>query len=123
MHDLTFAKEIITALNTRKNSLPNGSRITSVNAALSPLSHVKPETLTETFRAMAKDTEFGDVALNIKTLGLEIRCRACKHSFFVDKPTTRCVKCNDSDLDIVFNREFSVDSIDIEKIVPRNKIA
>jgi hydrogenase nickel insertion protein HypA len=114
MHDLTFTKEIIDALNTRQNGLPDGSRITSVNAALSPLSHVKPETLTETFKAMTKGTEFDKVDLNIKVLKLDIICRTCKHAFQIDKPTTRCVKCNDSDLDIVFNKEFVINSIDVE---------
>ncbi len=115
MHDLAFTKEIISALNTRKKSLPNGFRITSVNAALSLLSHVKPATLIETFKSMTKETEFSNVTINIKTLGLEIRCHACKHVFLVDKPTTRCVKCNDSDLNVIFNKEFSISSIDIEK--------
>lgn len=121
MHDLTFTKEIIDALNARQNGLPDGSRITSVNAALSLLSHVKPETLTETFKTMTKGTEFAKVALNIKALKLEIICRTCKHSFHIDKPTTKCVKCNGSDLDIVFNKEFVINSINVEKDHPRQK--
>ena len=115
MHDLTFTKEILSALNDRLNTIPKGSRIVAVNASLSPLSHVKPETLTETFKAMTNGTEFKDVTLNIKVLQLEIKCRSCKHNFRVDRPTTSCIKCNDSDLDIVFNKEFLVDSIEIEK--------
>ena len=115
MHDLAFTKEIISALNTRKNSLPNGFRITSVNAALSPLSHVKPETLTETFRAMTKGTKLDKVGLNIKALKIELTCRACKHTFLIDKPTIRCVKCNDSDLDMVYSKEFLIESIKVEE--------
>ena len=114
MHDLTFAGEIINALNIKQKSLQSGSTIMSVNASLSPLSHVKPETLTETFKAMTKDTEFDKVALNVKVGQIEIRCHACKHVFFIDKPTTRCIKCDDSDLDIVYNKEFSIDSINMK---------
>jgi hydrogenase nickel incorporation protein HypA/HybF len=116
MHDLMFTKEILSALNDKINTIPKGSKIVAVNAALSPLSHVKPETLTETFKTMTKGTKFENVAINIKTLQLEIKCRSCKHTFAVDKPTTKCIKCNDSDLDIVYNKEFLVDSIEIEKI-------
>lgn len=114
MHDLMFTKEILSTLDNKLNTIPKGSKIIAVNAALSPLSHVKPETLIETFKAMTKGTKFESTALNIKVLQLEIRCRACRHSFFIDKPTTICVKCNDSDLDIVYSKEFLVDSIQIE---------
>jgi len=116
MHDLMFTKEILSALNDKLITIPKGSKIAAVNAALSPLSHVKPETLTETFKAMIRGTKFENTALNIKALQLEIRCRACKHSFFIDKPTTRCVKCDDSDLDIIYNREFLVNSIQVEEV-------
>ena len=113
MHDLTFTNEIISALNIKQNSTPNGSRITSVSASLSPLSHVKPETLTETFNAMVKGTEFEDIKLTIKVMPLEIKCRSCNHQFNVDKPTTKCPKCDNSDLDILYCKEFIVDSITI----------
>jgi len=116
MHDLMFAKEIIGALNNELNSVTKGSKITAVNVSLSPLSHVKPETLAETFKATVKGTGFEKITLSIKVLPLGIKCRACKHSFMVDKPTTRCIKCNDSDLDIVYNKEFLVDSIQVQKV-------
>ena len=115
MHDLMFTKEILSALDGKINSIPKGSGIVAVNVSLSPLSHVKPETLTETFKAMTKGTRLENVALNIKVLQLEIECRSCKHNFRVNKPTTKCVKCDASDLDIVFNKEFLVDSIEVEK--------
>lgn len=114
MHDLMFTKEILSALDNKLNAVPKGSRIIAVNAALSPLSHVKPETLTETFKAMTKGAKFDGVTLNVKTLKLEIKCRSCKHSFLVDRPTTKCVKCDNSDLDIVYSKEFLVESIEVE---------
>lgn len=118
-----FTKEIVSALNIKQNSIPNGFRITSINAALSPLSHVKPETLTETFRTMTKGTEFDKVALNIKASQIEIICHTCKHAFLIDKPTTRCVKCNDSDLDIVHSKEFLIESINVEENHPHQETA
>jgi len=112
MHDLMFTKELINALNSKLKTLPKDSKIIAINASLSPLSHVKPETLTETFRAMTSGTELNNIALNIKVLGLEIKCRTCKYNFHVDRPTTECVKCGSSDLDIVFNKEFIIDFVE-----------
>lgn len=116
MHDLMFAKEILSALNNKLNTIPTGSRIVAVNAALSPLSHVRPETLTETFGVMVKSTEFGEIALNIRVLPIDIRCRTCKQTFQVDKPTTKCIKCNNSDLDMIHSKEFLVESLQVEKL-------
>ena len=114
MHDLMYAKDIIKALNDRVNTLTEGSKIISVNAAISPLSHVKPETLAETFKAMVKGTEFENIALNVKTLPLEVKCRVCGHAFKVNGPTTRCIKCNEPDLDILYSKEFTVESIQVK---------
>ena len=116
MHDLMFTKEIVAALKNKQKSIPEGSKITSVNASLSPLSHVKPETLAETFRTTAKGTEFEKTALSIKVLPLGIKCRSCKHGFSIDRPTVKCPKCNSADLDIVNTREFTVDSVEVSKI-------
>ena len=115
MHDLSFTKEIIGVLNYKLKTIPKGSKITAVNVSLSPLSHVKPKGLTETFKAMVNGTGFENIALNIKPLGLKIRCRACKDSFLVNEPTTRCLKCDSPDLDIIYDKEFLVDSIEAEE--------
>ncbi len=123
MHDLMFTKEILTALKNRLNSAPKGTRIKAVNASLSPLSHVKPETLIETFNTMIKDTEFEDIVLNIKVLPLAIHCRACNHKFDVDKPTTKCPKCNNTDIDILHSKEFVINSLTLHllKSIIKNK--
>lgn len=111
-----FTKEILIAIKNKLSSLPKDLKITAVNVALSPLSHVKPETLTETFTATTKSTEFEKITLHIKVLQLGIKCRSCKQGFMIDKPVMRCSSCNSADLDIVYNREFVVESIETAKI-------
>ena len=115
MHDLMFTKEILSALNSKLRSIPRGSRIISVNASLSPLSHVKPETLRKTFTAMVKETGFEKIALNITVLKLGIKCRSCGKEYFIDKPTMRCPGCSSADMDIINNKEFLIESIEVSK--------
>ncbi|MBN2453841.1 MAG: hydrogenase maturation nickel metallochaperone HypA [Candidatus Omnitrophica bacterium] len=115
MHDLTFSKEILNALNTRAKSLEKGRKISAINAVLSPLSHVKPEGLVETFRVMAKGTEFENIVLNIKPLKLILKCRACQKDSKVDKPTIKCPACGSPDFDIIHDKEFSIESIEVHK--------
>ena len=116
MHDLTFTKEIIRALEDKLNTIPKGHKITAVNASISPLSHVKPDTLAGTFRAMTKGTKFEKTALKIKVLKLGIKCRSCNKEFATDKPIMVCPGCNSADLDIVYNKEFVVESVEVSKI-------
>ena len=111
MHDLVFTNEVITALRNWLNSVPSGTKIRAVNASLSPISHVKAQTLTETFNVMTKGTEFEGIEINVKVMPLKIKCRACSHQFNISKPATTCPKCNNSDLDMLHSREFNIDSI------------
>jgi len=115
MHDLTFAKEIINAVNERLKGLEKGHRIAAVNASLSPLSHVKPETLKETFSALVKGTNIEYVDLKIKALKLGMKCASCQEKFTVDKPTFLCPKCHSKDIAISHSNEFRVDSVEVEK--------
>ena len=113
MHDLTFSKEIIDAINDKSRTLPSGIKITAVNASLSLISHVKPETLKETFSVMVKGTPLEKISLNITIMKLSVKCRSCKNEFAVIKPVTECPKCNSADLDIVYSKEFAVDSVEV----------
>ncbi len=115
MHDLTFAKEIIDALNKRARTLNGSCEITAVKAALSPMSHVKPEALKETFLALVKGTPFEHVSLRVKTLQLGIKCEACKNEFMIDNPTVSCPECRSSNINVVYSKEFTVEAIEVKK--------
>jgi len=116
MHDLTYAKEIISAVTDKMKTLSQDTQISAINAAVSPLSHVKPETLKETFAALVKDTPLEHLTLNIKPLKLGMKCASCKEDFSVDKPTFLCPKCHSKDLTIVNSKEFFIESIVVKKL-------
>ena len=116
MHDLTYAKEIITAVTDKMKTLGQDTQISAINAAVSPLSHVKPETLKETFAALVKGTPLEHLTLNVNPLKLGIKCGSCKEDFSVDKPTFLCPKCHSKDLSIVNSREFLIESIEVKKL-------
>ena len=115
MHDLTFAKEILDALNKRSKTLNGCHEITIVKAALSPMSHVKPEALKETFNSLVKGTAFEHISLKIKTLQLGVRCDSCKNEFMIDAPTMSCPECRSSNINVIYSKEFTVESIEIKK--------
>jgi len=115
MHDLTFAKEIMSTITDKMKTISHGTNIIAVNALLSPLSHVKPETLKETFAALVKSTPFESIILNVKTLHLGMKCSSCQASFSVDKPTFLCPSCHSSSLTITHQKEFEIESLEVRK--------
>jgi hydrogenase nickel incorporation protein HypA/HybF len=115
MHDLTYAKEIINAVTDKMKTLDHHAVLTVVNAAVSPLSHVKPETLEETFAALVKGTPLEPIILNVKTLQLGMKCDSCQASFSIDKPTFLCPKCHSSSLTITDQKEFEIESMETGK--------
>ncbi|MFA6079384.1 MAG: hydrogenase maturation nickel metallochaperone HypA [Candidatus Omnitrophota bacterium] len=116
MHDITFANQVLRALAAKASTLKKGEKISGVNVALSPISHVKPGTLTETYKQLAGQTEFGSVALNIRTLKIVVACTSCGVSFPIDGPVFSCIKCGGTSLDIKENNEFLVESVEIERL-------
>ena len=114
MHDLKFANEIIASI---KNDLARKGKSASnnitVNIRLSPLTHVTPEGLTETFKQLASAGGFGDAKLDIKPLEFEVFCRDCKAVSKAIKPIFNCPKCKSADFDIIKEKEFVIDSIKV----------
>jgi len=115
MHDLTFCNEILSALNDKTRKISKGYAIKSVKVSLSPLSHVAPETLKETFAAVSKDTPFSKVKLTVSACRLGIKCDSCKKGFKVSKPAFTCPECGSQSLNIIYQKEFTVDAIDVAK--------
>lgn len=115
MHDVVFSQDILRALRERARTLGPGEKIARAVVVLSPLSHVKPETLLETFALTAKGSGFEDVALEVKRLGLHMKCEDCSAEFSVIEPTFSCLSCGSSSLIITNNEEFKVESIEIRK--------
>ena len=112
MHDLTFCQEILTALSEKRKKLTKNHKIKVAHVSISPLSHVTPETLRETFAVMVKGTPFAGIKLNVGILQLGIKCESCKKGFMVDKPTFECPQCHSKALNLIYQKEFIVDSIE-----------
>jgi len=113
MHETKFAGEIIFYL---KNELTKHKNVKSItmNVSLSPFSHVTPEGLKGTFELLAEVEKLKNVSLKIRLLSLKIQCKDCGHTFESSKLTFHCGKCLSTNIDINKEKEFSVDSIEIE---------
>jgi len=114
MHETRFVNEIIDVLKQKLTGGSASGRV-SVNVRLSPFSHVGPDTLRESFKVMSEGEKFNSVSLNILALELPLKCNSCKRDTNIDKKVFECPFCGSSDIDIRMDKEFFVESIEIEK--------
>jgi Zn finger protein HypA/HybF involved in hydrogenase expression len=118
MHDLKFANETIFILKREIAKLGKSalSKPIIVNVALSPLSHVKPDGFRETFKHILSHEapDLKNIRLNINTMQFDIYCKACKKLSKVSAPTFECPGCKSSDLEFDMQKEFFVESIEVE---------
>jgi len=114
MHDIVFSKEILRVVNGKRQSLPGSSKIVGVRVLLSPLCHVTARTLTEAFTQMVKGTDLEHLSLDIKPLTVKMKCLACGNIFEVRQPAFACPGCGAGSITVYDNREFLVESMDVE---------
>lgn len=114
MHDIVFSKEIIRVIAEKRRKFPKGSKITVVHVFLSPLSHVTARSLSEAFKQMTSGTDLEGVSLAVKPLPVKMKCSGCGGIFTVTEPTFECRMCQSSDIGIEDNREFTVESLEVE---------
>ncbi|RKY32647.1 MAG: hypothetical protein DRP74_02075 [Candidatus Omnitrophota bacterium] len=114
MHETAFVNEIISALRNKFNKEKVDGEV-SVNVRLSPLSHVSKEGLRNSYQELSRSSGFEDVRLNIEPLKVLLICHDCKSSLFISTPTIKCPRCNSESISINFEKEFLIESIEINK--------
>jgi Zn finger protein HypA/HybF involved in hydrogenase expression len=111
MHETRFINEIFTVL---KQKLGAASGQVVVNARLSPFSHVADRSLQESFKELIKGKNFKNVRLKVLPLEILLECKNCKRSARITKKVFGCPFCKSADVDIQMDKEFFVESIEIE---------
>ena len=114
MHETRFVNEILAVLKQKLNK-DTASRRISVNVRLSPFSHVASERLLESFNVLVEGEIFKDVSLIILPLELPLECKKCKRTASITKKVFEYPFCGSADIDIQMDREFFVESIEVER--------
>ena len=114
MHETTFVNEIFSVVKDKLNK-DKTNNVVSVNVKLSPLSHVSKEGLLDTYQELAKGSGFERIRLNIEPLGVLLSCHHCKNTSTISKPAFKCPLCDSDDIELNFDKEFIIESIEIDK--------
>jgi len=114
MHETRFINEIFTVLK-EKLAQEKAVRQVVVNVRLSPFSHVAADSLRGSFKELIKGESFKNVRLKVLPLEILLECKNCKRSTRITRRVFGCPFCNSADINIQMDKEFFVESIEIER--------
>jgi hydrogenase nickel incorporation protein HypA/HybF len=114
MHETVFVNEIFSVVKDILNK-DKTNNVVSVNVKLSPLSHVTKEGLLDTYQELAKGSVFEQIKINIEPLSVLLSCHHCKNTSTISKHAFKCPFCDSDDIELNFDKEFIIESIEIDK--------
>ncbi len=113
MHETRFINEIFAVLREKLADGMDAQRLI-VNVRLSPFSHVGAQSLQASFKELIKGEVFKNVRLKVLPLEILLECKGCKRSTRINKRIFACPFCQSADIDIQMDKEFFVESMEIE---------
>jgi len=114
MHELYIAQSILKSV---KRSLPEGvpaEAVTHVRVEVGQLDAVVSESLIFLFDAIKVEDGLSRAQLNVTTIPVSCRCRACGQEFTLDLPVFLCPACGSGDTELLSGRGIRLTGISAE---------
>jgi hydrogenase nickel incorporation protein HypA/HybF len=92
----------------------DAARITSLNLVIGELASIVDDSVQFYWDMIAKDTIAEDAVLHFKRIQATLRCRACGHTFDMDRREFACPACGSSQVEVAGGDEFFLESIDVD---------
>ena len=113
MHEMAITQSILDI--AEKVGKEHGAvRVKEVRIKLGAYSGVVPACVQDYFNVISAGTIAEGAVLNIQTLPLIVRCRACRWQGEIDRMHIRCPACGGTDLQMIQGREFYVESLEVD---------
>ena len=114
MHEMSIAIPLVEQLEALARE-HNAVRVRTVSLAAGQMQHIVPELLVDAFAAAAEGTCAEGAELQIASVAVKARCRACGATFGTDIDCFACPKCNQADVAIVEGNEMTLMSVTFEQ--------
>jgi len=108
MHELSIAKEIISAVE-KEVSKRRLSDVTEIKLKVGALAGVDPESLSFGFKASTIGTLFEKTKLTIEWVHVKGKCRICGKSISIDDLIFICPNCDSTDIEILQGEELDIE--------------
>jgi hydrogenase nickel incorporation protein HypA/HybF len=90
------------------------TRITSLNLVIGELASIVDDSVQFYWGMIAKDTIAENAVLNFKRIPALLKCRACGHTFDMDRREFACPACGSGKVEVAGGDEFFLESIDVD---------
>ena len=107
MHELSIADSIIRTTIKWRDSQGCG-KVETVGLRLGTLSDIVPDALQFGFEALTKGTDMESTRLQIETVKVKGRCRACETEFEIDDLLFECPSCQSRDIKMTQGQEIEI---------------
>ena len=113
MHELAIAQSVVEFLEQERGRLGMAA-LKAVGLRIGELSDLVPEALEFGFQSITRGTPLETVRLDIETVPLEARCRACGEEFAVEDFFFVCPHCAATALDIIQGQDMEISYLEVE---------
>ena len=113
MHEMAITQSILD-IAQKVGQEHNVKRVKEVRIKLGAYSGVVPACVQDYFDVISAGTIAEGAVLNIQTLPVIMRCRACRWQGEIDRMHIRCPECAGMDLKMIQGREFYVESLEVD---------
>ena len=111
MHELSIARHIVEIVSEELGDFPGG-RVSSVKVRIGEASGVDPGQLRFAFPVAAEGTALEGSDIEIETVPLAFRCRACNHAP-LETGTAVCPRCRSGDIELASGTELEIASFEL----------
>jgi len=114
MHEGAIASNIIEMLEEQIADGRIPGKVRCINLRVGKLMAVIPENLDFLFDIMSRDTMLEGATINIHSVPIHARCRACESDFDVEEVRFLCAECGSPDLEILSGRELMIEDVEVD---------
>ncbi len=118
MHELSIAENIVEIIRENAGDHHDVKR---VRVRIGELAGVVPDSLEFCFGAITSGTPLGQTILEIESVGIVGRCRACGIESEIRDLLFECPGCRGGDLDIISGNDLKVVEIEVDDGVCESK--
>ncbi len=108
MHELSVAREIITAVEKQMAELDLPG-VSEIKLKIGALAGVDPESLNFAFTASTMGTAFEKTKLTIEWIYVKGKCKTCGENFAIDDLIFLCPNCDSTDIEILQGEELDIE--------------
>ena len=117
MHELGIANSVLQEAQQELQRHLH-SRLRKIKLRVGEMSGVNPEALRFCFEAMARESQVGQVELEIEICARRQRCPACNQTFTVVDYSLTCPTCGSSKTEFAGGDELELCSLEMEDYEP-----